>query len=70
MLKVICPVKNVEINAPGDCGDCVHLKGGMCVHPRGTTACTGISCIWCHLAKEGVKKAYSSIRKRRADRAK
>jgi len=29
-----------------------------------------ISCIWCHLVKEGVKKAYSGIRRLRAAGAK
>ena len=70
MLKVICPVKNVEINIPEDCGECIHLKEKACVHPNGAMACTSISCLWCYLIKEGVKKTYTSIRKLSADRAK
>ena len=31
----------------------------------GSTGTKGISCIWCYLVEEGVKKAYSGIQKLR-----
>ena len=70
MAKMMCSVKNAEITVPEECGECMYLKGKTCVHPGAAMACTGITCIWCYLVKEGVKKASAGIRKWKANQAK
>ena len=45
-----------------------NILGEMCKSPGMDKETERISCIWCYLAKEGAKKAYSGIRKLRASR--
>ena len=60
MTKVISQQKHTETNIPGMVCKSLEMDKG--------TEC--ISSIWCYLVKEGVKKAYSGIRRLRAGREK
>jgi len=60
MPKVISQQKHTETNIPGV----------VCKSPEIDKGIECISCIWCYLVTEGVKKAYSGIRRLRAGRAK
>ncbi len=55
MLKVISQQKHTETNIPGE----------MCKSPETDKGTECTSCIWCYLIKEGVKKAYSGVRRLR-----
>lgn len=55
MLKVISQQKHTETNIPGV----------VCKAPKMGKGTESISCIWCYLIKEGVKKVYSSVRRLR-----
>ena len=39
------------------------MPGVVCQSPGIDKGAEGISCVWCYLIKEGVKKAYSGIRR-------
>jgi len=55
MPKVIPKQKHTETNIPGV----------VCKAPKMDKGTESISCIWCYLIKEGVKKAYSGVRRLR-----
>jgi len=55
MPKVVPQQKHTETNIPGV----------VCKSPEIDKGTECISCIWCYLIKEGVKKAYSGVRRLR-----
>ena len=60
MTKVVSQQKSTELDTSEE----------MCKSPGIDKESECISCIWCYLVKEGVKKAYSGIRRLRAAGAK
>ena len=45
------------------------IRKGICKPSDVSREAEGISCIWCYLVKEGMKKAYSGIKGLRAKQA-
>ena len=56
VVKMVSQQKRPEMNTSGE----------MCKSPETDKGTECMSCIWCYLIKEGVKKAYSGIRRLRA----
>jgi len=58
MTQTISQQKRTEMNTSGE----------MCKSPGMDKGTECISCIWCYLIKEGVKKAYSGIQRLRTSK--
>ena len=60
MSETLSHQKRIETNIPGE----------MCKSSGMDKESERISCIWCYLAKEGVKKVYSGVKRLRTGGAK
>ena len=69
MTKMVCPLKNAEINIPEDCGGCSYLRyssyneAGICTY--GETSIPPMCVIGVTKSVGLLKKAYLRIRRRR-----